>query len=202
MAEGSQSADGHAPYFRQPSTTHGQHQPGSTVPSQDRRRTEDRAEGLDARCLPQEPHPPDQPARAQRGGGHAARRQLDHTGTQLEAQGHPLGQGAGRSRSWPVPVQRRGDDGRFTRTDHRRPAERQGQVQQHLQLPHAHLGGYRCRGLAGGRRRHHESGDALPHQLRPIRAGHGADLQGGELPSAAGPSTAASSTTRRSRGPT
>jgi len=42
------------------------------LPSEDRRRTEDRTEGLDARCLSQEPDPPDQSACAQRSGGHAS----------------------------------------------------------------------------------------------------------------------------------
>lgn len=59
------------------------------LPSEDRRRTEDRTEGLDARCLSQEPDPPDQSACAQRSGRHAARRKLDIPGSFAQAQSHP-----------------------------------------------------------------------------------------------------------------
>lgn len=55
------------------------------LPSEDRRRTEDRTEGLDARCLSQEPDPPDQSACAQRSGRHAARRKLDIPGSFAQA---------------------------------------------------------------------------------------------------------------------
>ena len=48
---------------------------------------------------------------------------------------------------------------------------RQGQVQQHLQLPDADLGRHRHHRLAGRRRGDHEPGADLPLQLmRPMRA--------------------------------
>jgi hypothetical protein len=63
---------------------------------------------------------------------------------------------------------------------------RQGQVQLHLQLPHPQLGRHGRDRLAGGRRGDHEPDPAVPLQLRPLRARHGARVQGGELPPAPG----------------
>jgi hypothetical protein len=62
----------------------------------------------------------------------------------------------------------------------------QGQVQLDLQLPDADLGRRRRHRLAGRRRGDHEPGAALPLLLRPLRARHGARLQGGKLPPAPG----------------
>jgi hypothetical protein len=56
----------------------------------------------------------------------------------------------------PVPVQRRRNPGHQSRPGPGCPAHRQSQVQQHLQLPHPHLGRHGRDWLAGGRRGHHE----------------------------------------------
>ena len=55
-----------------------------------------------------------------------------------------------------------------------------------LQLPHAELGRHGRDRLAGGRRRDHEPGAAVPLLLRPVRPGDGPGLQGGVVPPAAG----------------
>ncbi len=68
----------------------------SAVPGADRRRHQDRAEGLDAGRLPQDADPPDPAARAFGDRRHAAGRQLDHARADAQAQGDPDGQGAGR----------------------------------------------------------------------------------------------------------
>ena len=48
------------------------------------------------------------------------------------------------------------------------------------------VGRRRCHRLAGRRRRHHESSAVVPMLVWPVRAGDGAHLQGGIVPSAAG----------------
>ena len=80
----------------------------------------------------------------------------------------------------------RGDPRRRPRGPARPAALRQAEVLQHLQLPDAELGGHGRDRLAGGRRGDHEPGPAVPLLLRSVRARHGADLQGGVLPPAAG----------------
>ena len=77
---------------------------GAGVPGAHRRRHQDRAEGLDARRVPQDAGPPDLAARAFRDRRHAARRQLDHPRAVAQAQGDPDGQGAGRGRPRPLPL--------------------------------------------------------------------------------------------------
>ena len=60
------------------------------------------------------------------------------------------------------------------------------EVLQHLQLPHPDLGRHGRHRLARRRCRDRQPGAAVPLLLRPLRAGDGADLQGGVLPPAAG----------------
>ena len=159
---------------------------GAGVPGAHRRRRQDRAEGLDAGGLPQDAGPADLAARAFGDRRHAARGQLDHARAVAEAQGDPDGQGAGRGRPRALPLLGGGDARRVARPDGRRSARRPRQVLVDLQLPDAHLGRHRHDRLARRRRGDHEPDPAVPLLVRPVRAGDGAHLQGGELPPAAG----------------
>src|SRR5690606_2929669 len=87
------------------------------ISGEDRQRSEDRAKGLDARCLSKYSHPSDQPARAQRNRRHAAGRELDNTCPEFEAQGHSNGKGAGRGRPRTLPLFRRGNLRSYTRAN-------------------------------------------------------------------------------------
>ena len=159
---------------------------GARVPGAHRCRRQGRAEGLDARRLPQDADPADLAARAFRDRRHAARRQLDHPRADAEAQGDPDGQGPGRGRARPLPLLRRRDARRVARPDDRRPAFRQGQVLQHLQLPDADVGRHRRDRLARRRRGDHEPDSAVPLLVRPVCPRDGPHLQGRELPPAPG----------------
>ena len=86
----------------------------------------------------------------------------------------------------PVPVLGRGDPGCRPGGPARPAAFRKAEVLQHLQLPDPDLGGHGRDRLAGGRRRDHEPGPAVPLLLRPVRPGDGPGLQGGVVPPAAG----------------
>ena len=136
--------------------------------------------------VPQDAHPPDRAARALRDHRDAAGGQLDHARAVAAPQGDPHGQGPGRGRPRPVPVLRGGDarrrPRRARRAAHRGPPE----VLVDLQLPDAHLGGHGRDRLARRRRGDHEPGPADALLVRPLRAGDGADLQGGVLPPAPG----------------
>ena len=137
-------------------------------------------------ALPQDPDPPDRPARALRDHRHAAGGQLDHPCAQPAPQGDPDGQGAGRGRSRSVPVR----GGRDAGCDREELLEllhdRQAEVLQHLQLPDADLGRHGRDRLVGGRRGDRQPGAAVPLLVRPVCPGDGADLQGGVVPPAAG----------------
>ena len=65
-------------------------------------------------------------------------------------------------------------------------AHPQAALLEHLQLPDDELGRRRCDRLARRRRGDHQSGAAVPLLVRTVRAGDGAHLQGGVVPSAAG----------------
>ena len=86
----------------------------------------------------------------------------------------------------PLHLLRHRDARRRPRRADRPAAQRHGQVLQHLQLSDAHLGRHGRHRLAGGRRRDREPDDAGQGVLRPVRARDGPDLQGRELPQAAG----------------
>ena len=86
----------------------------------------------------------------------------------------------------PLPVRRGRDARRRPRRPARHAAQRQAEVLLDLQLPDADLGRHGRDRLAGRRRRDRQPGAALPLLLRPVRAGDGADLQGGVVPPAAG----------------
>ncbi|CAA9409496.1 MAG: 1,2-phenylacetyl-CoA epoxidase, subunit A, partial [uncultured Nocardioides sp.] len=151
-----------------------------------RRRRPGGAPRRHARGLPQDADPPDRPARPLRDHRHAAGGQLDQPGPQPAAQGHLDGQGAGRGRPRPLPLRRGGDP----RGRPRRPAGPaplgSAEVLLDLQLPDPQLGRRGCDRLAGRRRRHRQPGAAVPLLLRSLRPRHGAGLQGGVLPPAAG----------------
>ena len=147
---------------------------------------EDRAGRLDARRVPPPTHPHDLAARAQRGRRDAAGRRVDQPCAESAPQTHSDGQGAGRGRARAVPLPRRRDAGRDPRGHGGRAAERQGQVFQHLQLPDRELGRRGHDRLAGGRRGHQEPDHAGRVQLRPLLAGDGPHLLGGDLPPQAG----------------
>ena len=156
------------------------------VPGDHRRRRPDRAARRDARGLPQEPDPPDRPARALRDHRHAARGQLDQPRPEPAPQGDPDGQGPGRGRPRPLPVRRRRDPRRRPGRPARHAAQRPAEVLLDLQLPDAHLGRHGRDRLAGRRRRDRQPGAAVPLLLRPVRARDGPGLQGGVVPPAAG----------------
>ena len=65
-------------------------------------------------------------------------------------------------------------------------AERHGEVLEHLQLSHAHVGRHRLHRLVRRRRGDRESDDAREGVVRSVRARDGAHLQGRELPQAPG----------------
>lgn len=169
----------------------GRRQPGrsraaDTLRCPHRRRPEDRAAGLDARAVPQDAAAADFAARALRGGGHAARGQLDQPGAVAQAQGDPGGQGAGRSRPRPLPLFRGGDARQLARRDDRCAARGPRQILVHLQLPDAVVGGRGRDRLAGRRRGHHEPGAAVPVLVWAVCARHDPHLQGGIVPPAPG----------------
>src|SRR6202171_1481370 len=68
---------------------------GTRIPGAHRCRHQDRAQGLDAGGVSEDPDPADLAARALGDRRHAARRQLDHARPEPEAQGDPDGQGTG-----------------------------------------------------------------------------------------------------------
>ena len=145
-----------------------------------------RAARLDARGLPQDPDPPDRPARALRDHRDAARGLVDHPRAVAAAQGDPAGEGAGRGRARDVPLRRGGDPRRRPRRAHR-PAHRgPAEVLVDLQLPGPHLRRRRRHRLAGRRRGHLQPGPAVPLVVRALRPSDGPHLQGGVLPPAAG----------------
>ena len=159
---------------------------GNGLPGARGRRAQDRAQGLDARGLPQEPDPADIPACPLRDHRDAAGGQLDKPGAHPAPENDPAGQGAGRGRARFVPLQRRGDLGRDPRRNDRSPARRASQICLHLQLSHAHLGRHRDDRLAGGRGRHRQPDFPAAHLVRAVFAGHGPDLQGRKLSPAPG----------------
>ena len=169
------------------------------VRCQARTRRVHRAEGLDARGVPQDAGAADLAARALRDRRHAAGGQLDHPRADAEAQGHPARQGAGRGRPRPLSVRGRRDPRRVARRADRGAARRQGQVLVDLQLPDADLGRHRRHRLAGRRRGDHEPDPAAPLLVRPLRARHDPHLQGRELPSAPGLRPAADDDARHAR---
>ncbi|CAA9322001.1 MAG: 1,2-phenylacetyl-CoA epoxidase, subunit A, partial [uncultured Gemmatimonadaceae bacterium] len=156
------------------------------LPGAHRRRRPDRAAGVDARGVPQDARAADLAARALRDRRDAPRGELGDARPHPRAEGDPPRQGAGRGGARALPVQRGRDAGRVARRAHRAAQHGEGQVLEHLQLPHAHLGRHGDDRLAGGRRGDHEPGAAAALLVRPLRAGDGAHLQGGELPPAAG----------------
>src|ERR1043166_9562098 len=99
-----------------------------------------RAQGLDAGALPEAAHPDDVAARALRGGGHAARGELDHPRAVLAAEDRAARQGAGRSRPRALHLLRHRDPGRGPRRAAGPAPRGHRQVLQHLQLSHARLG--------------------------------------------------------------
>ena len=151
-----------------------------------RGRRHHRAQGLDAGRLSPHPDPADLAARPFRDRRHAAGGQLDHPRAEPAAQGHPAGQGPGRGRPRPLSLLRRRDPGHVARGDDRGAAFGQGQVFDHLQLSDPDLGRHRGDRLAGRRGGDHEPDPPAADVLRPLRPGHGAHLQGGELSPAPG----------------
>ncbi|CAA9335302.1 MAG: 1,2-phenylacetyl-CoA epoxidase, subunit A, partial [uncultured Gemmatimonadaceae bacterium] len=161
--------------------------PARPVRGAHRGRRVDRAEGLDARALPQAARAHDVAARALGDRRDAPRGELDHPRAEPAPQDVAARQGAGRGRPRALHLLRHGDARRVPRGARRRPPLGQGQVLEHLQLPHAHLG--RRGGDRVVRRRR---GDRQPDRarqallVRPLRARDGARVQGGELPQEAG----------------
>ena len=151
-----------------------------------RPRAAHRAAGLDAGRLPVDDDPPDRPARALGDHRHAAGGQLDHPGSLAAPQGDPHRQGARRGRPRHVPVLGGRDARRRSRRPHRQARARAAEVLLDLQLPDADLRRRRRDRLAGRRRGHLQPGAAVPLLLRSLRPGHGAHLQGGVVPPAAG----------------
>ena len=151
-----------------------------------RPRAAHRAAGLDARRLPVDDDPPDRPARALGDHRHAAGGQLDHPGSLAAPQGDPHRQGARRGRPRHVPVLGGRDTRRRSRRPDRQAHARAAEVLLDLQLPDADLRRRRRDRLAGRRRGHLQPGAAVPLVLRSLRPGHGAHLQGGVVPPAAG----------------
>ena len=95
-------------------------------------------------------------------------------------------QGPGRSGPRALHLLRHRDAGRRPRRADRPAPHRQGEVFQHLQLPDPDVGGHRRHRLVRRRRRDREPDRAGEGVVRPVRAGDGPDLQGRELPQAAG----------------